>query len=261
MKKFAAALALVALAGAANAQTLLVDAGPFSTSQTFSSGNYVAGSEFTIADSVTVVALGFIDVEGDGLIASHQVFLWDATTQVQLATVTVTPTSPTFPSASTGQWFIEDLASPVTIPAGVYRVVGDVTVESNALSNDKISPAGATLTAGYVRTDFPSGGFGYPNLSFGSEAVRATALAGDPQPACEPDLTTGAIAGVPGYGVPNGVLNNDDFFYYLALFAANDLRADLTTGAIAGVPGYGVPNGILNNDDFFYYLALFAAGC
>ena len=85
--------------------------------------------------------------------------------------------------------------------------------------------------------------------------------AGGGAPTCEPDLTTGAIAGVPGYGVPNGVLNNDDFFYYLALFAANDLRADLTTGAIAGVPGYGVPNGILNNDDFFYYLALFAAGC
>ncbi|MEZ6232962.1 MAG: GC-type dockerin domain-anchored protein [Phycisphaerales bacterium] len=31
--------------------------------------------------------------------------------------------------------------------------------------------------------------------------------------------------------------------------------------AIAGQPGYGVPNGIINNDDFFYYLALFAAGC
>ncbi|MEZ6233240.1 MAG: GC-type dockerin domain-anchored protein [Phycisphaerales bacterium] len=78
---------------------------------------------------------------------------------------------------------------------------------------------------------------------------------------CPADLTTGAIAGQPGYGVPNGVLNNDDFFYYLALFAANDLAADLTTGAIAGQPGYGVPNGIINNDDFFYYLALFAAGC
>ncbi|MEZ6235889.1 MAG: GC-type dockerin domain-anchored protein [Phycisphaerales bacterium] len=86
-------------------------------------------------------------------------------------------------------------------------------------------------------------------------------VAGGPAPTCEPDLTTGAIAGQPGYGVPNGMLNNDDFFYYLALFAANDLRADLTTGAIAGQPGYGVPNGILNNDDFFYYLALFAAGC
>ncbi|MEZ6232773.1 MAG: GC-type dockerin domain-anchored protein [Phycisphaerales bacterium] len=81
-------------------------------------------------------------------------------------------------------------------------------------------------------------------------------------PSCEPDLTTGAISGQPGYGVPNGVLNNDDFFYYLAQFAAGNLaEADLTTGAIAGQPGYGVPNGILNNDDFFYYLAIFAAGC
>ncbi|MEZ6234983.1 MAG: GC-type dockerin domain-anchored protein [Phycisphaerales bacterium] len=81
-------------------------------------------------------------------------------------------------------------------------------------------------------------------------------------PTCEPDLTTGAIAGLPGYGVPNGVLNNDDFFYYLAQFAAGNVAvADLTTGAIAGQPGYGVPNGVINNDDFFYYLAIFAAGC
>ncbi|MCB9841235.1 MAG: hypothetical protein H6809_06270 [Phycisphaeraceae bacterium] len=255
------ALAVAALAGAANAQQLLVDAGPSSTIQAFSSGNYVAGTEFTVADSVTVVALGFIDVEGDGLIASHQVFLWDASTQAQLATVTVTPTSPTFPSASSGQWFIENLAQPVDIPAGVYRVVGDVVVESNALSNDKISPAGATLTSGYVRTDFPNGGFGYPNLSFSSQAVRATALAGDPGPACEPDLTTAAVPGQPGFGVPNGILNNDDFFYYLFIFSNNDPAADLTTTAIPGTPGYGVPNGIVNNDDFFYYLAIFSAGC
>ncbi|MEZ6233363.1 MAG: YncE family protein [Phycisphaerales bacterium] len=79
---------------------------------------------------------------------------------------------------------------------------------------------------------------------------------------CQPDLTTTAIAGTPGYGVPNGVLNNDDFFYYLAQFAAGNLGvADLTTTAIAGQPGYGVPNGILNNDDFFYFLTIFAAGC
>ena len=81
-------------------------------------------------------------------------------------------------------------------------------------------------------------------------------------PSCPPDLTTTAIPGSPGYGVPNGVLNNDDFFYYLAQFAAGNLAVcDLTTTAIPGSPGYGVPNGILNNDDFFYYLAIFAAGC
>ncbi|MEZ6234477.1 MAG: GC-type dockerin domain-anchored protein [Phycisphaerales bacterium] len=79
---------------------------------------------------------------------------------------------------------------------------------------------------------------------------------------CQPDLTSGAVAGQPGYGVPNGVVNNDDFFYYLAQFANGNVAvADLTTGAVAGMPGYGVPNGIINNDDFFYYLAIFAAGC
>ena len=78
---------------------------------------------------------------------------------------------------------------------------------------------------------------------------------------CEPDLTTGAIPGQPGFGVPNGVLNNDDFFYYLTIFSNNDPAADLTTGAIPGQPGYGVPNGVVHNDDFFYYLRIFSAGC
>jgi plastocyanin len=81
-------------------------------------------------------------------------------------------------------------------------------------------------------------------------------------PLCRPDLTTGAVPGQAGYGVPNAVLNNEDFFYYLAQFAAGNVGvADMTTGAIAGAPGYGVPNGIINNDDFFFYLAIFAAGC
>ncbi len=79
---------------------------------------------------------------------------------------------------------------------------------------------------------------------------------------CIPDLTTTAIPGSPGYGVPNGIVNNDDFFYFLSQFAAGNLAvADLTTTAIPGSPGYGVPNGVLNNDDFFYFLSQFAAGC
>jgi hypothetical protein len=74
--------------------------------------------------------------------------------------------------------------------------------------------------------------------------------------------TSTAIAGQTGYGSPNGVVNNDDFFYFLAHFAAGNLAVcDMTTTAIAGQPGYGAPDGVLNNDDFFYYLALFAAGC
>ncbi len=81
-------------------------------------------------------------------------------------------------------------------------------------------------------------------------------------PACRPDLTTTAIPGSPGYGTPNGVLNNDDFFFYLSQFAAGNVAvADMTTTAIPGSPGYGVPNGVINNDDFFFYLSIFAAGC
>jgi len=90
-------------------------------------------------------------------------------------------------------------------------------------------------------------------------------------PACPADLTTSAIPGTPGYGVPNGILNNDDFFYYLSVFSSSigcgpggtpcGSPPDLTTTAIPGTPGYGVPDGALQNDDFFYYLSLFAAGC
>lgn len=79
---------------------------------------------------------------------------------------------------------------------------------------------------------------------------------------CRPDITATAVPGTPGYGLPNGTLNSDDFFYFLAQLAAGNLAvADLTTTAIPGTPGYGVPNGILTSDDFFYYLALYAAGC
>ena len=84
----------------------------------------------------------------------------------------------------------------------------------------------------------------------------------EPVTGCKPDLTTGAVPGQPGYGVPNGILNNDDFFYSPAEFSAGTVAVcDLTTCAVPGTPGYGVPNGVLNNDDFFYYLTLFSAGC
>ncbi|MEZ6234319.1 MAG: GC-type dockerin domain-anchored protein [Phycisphaerales bacterium] len=81
-------------------------------------------------------------------------------------------------------------------------------------------------------------------------------------PACRPDLTAGATPGQPGYGVPNGLLNSDDFFYFLAQYAAGNAQVcDLTATAVPGQPGYGVPNGVINSDDFFYYLGLYAAGC
>jgi hypothetical protein len=102
-------------------------------------------------------------------------------------------------------------------------------------------------------------GYGFNTATFRDEAVIWTRL--NPV-VCRPDLTTTAVPGSPGYGVPNSLVNNDDFFFYLAQFAGGNVAvADLTTTAVPGSPGYGVPNGVLNNDDFFFYLSLFAAGC
>ncbi|MCA9288812.1 MAG: PQQ-binding-like beta-propeller repeat protein [Phycisphaerales bacterium] len=92
--------------------------------------------------------------------------------------------------------------------------------------------------------------------------IDARAITLQSTPSCQPDLTTGSVPGAAGYGVPNGVVGNEDFFYYLAQFTAgNTAVADMTTSAIAGAPGYGVPDGVLNNEDFFYYLTIYAQGC
>lgn len=95
-----------------------------------------------------------------------------------------------------------------------------------------------------------------PNGNFVITEIRITKYP------CVADMSAGAIPNQPGYGVPDGLVNNDDFFYFLGEFAAGNLaRCDLTWGAVPATPGYGVPNGVLNNEDFFYFLALFAAGC
>lgn len=78
---------------------------------------------------------------------------------------------------------------------------------------------------------------------------------------CPADFTDTAIPGTPGYGIPNNIVNNDDFFVYLTLFSQGSWRADLTTTAIPGTPGFGDPDGMVTNDDFFYYLQEFINGC
>jgi hypothetical protein len=104
---------------------------------------------------------------------------------------------------------------------------------------------------------------GAPGFEARSPAMRLTLFCprGGCPSACPADLTASAVPSHPGFGYPDRLVNNDDFFFYLTLFSAGDARSDLTTGAVPGQPGYGVPNGQTSNDDFFYYLTLFAQGC
>ena len=162
----------------------------------------------------------------------------------------------------------------VLTPGSIVLPVGTT---STVLPDNSILIGGASPNGSYVVTfdlpfgavtglrleamDDPSLPFGGPgrhsqNGNFVLTELYVTALP------CKPDVSTGAVSGPPGFGVPNAIVNNDDFFYFLAQFAAGNLAvADLTTGAVPGQPGYGVPNGVLNNEDFFYFLAVFAAGC
>ncbi len=78
---------------------------------------------------------------------------------------------------------------------------------------------------------------------------------------CPADMTTTAIVGAPGYGIPNQTLSSDDFFYYLIQFVNGHWTADLTHSTLPGSFGYGVPDGFVTNDDFFYYTALYVLGC
>ncbi|MEZ6235586.1 MAG: GC-type dockerin domain-anchored protein [Phycisphaerales bacterium] len=103
-----------------------------------------------------------------------------------------------------------------------------------------VAPAGTQVGPVQHMALRAGGGVAAGSVAMGVDNVAVAYMT----PSCDADLTTTAIAGTPGYGVPNGVLDNNDFFYYLAQFAAgNAAVADLTTSAVPGSPGYGVPNG------------------
>jgi|GEM_PF-1719139 len=86
-----------------------------------------------------------------------------------------------------------------------------------------------------------------------------------PSVACSPAdvTTTGAGAGDPSYGVPDGAVTAADLNYFVNAYIAADLAvADVTTqGAGPGDPGYGVPDGIVTAADINYFVNLWVAGC
>ncbi len=71
---------------------------------------------------------------------------------------------------------------------------------------------------------------------------------------CRADYTGSSDPDAPSFGVPNGVVDGADFFYFLDLFAAWDEDADLTGPE-------GIPDGLIDSQDYFLYLELFASQC
>ncbi|MBX3364383.1 MAG: hypothetical protein KF866_06410 [Phycisphaeraceae bacterium] len=79
---------------------------------------------------------------------------------------------------------------------------------------------------------------------------------------CPADLSSSSDPNDPGYGVPDGVVDSSDFFFFLDQFAAGNLAiADMTGSSDPNDPSYGVPDGQIDAADFFYYLDIFVAPC
>ncbi len=79
--------------------------------------------------------------------------------------------------------------------------------------------------------------------------------------ACAVDITGSASPSSPSYLVPDGVVDAEDFFAFLGLFAAGDPRADISGSSSLASQDYLVPDGVIDAEDFFTFLSLFAAGC
>ncbi len=78
---------------------------------------------------------------------------------------------------------------------------------------------------------------------------------------CPADMTTSADPNDPGYGVPDGVVDVNDYAYFQALWDLADPRTDLTSSADPDDPAYAIPDGNVDLDDMFFFLDRFNEGC
>jgi len=69
-------------------------------------------------------------------------------------------------------------------------------------------------------------------------------------PNCDADLT-----GANNNGIPAGIIDASDFFFYQQAFADGRDIADLSSPTVPGAP-----DGIIDSTDFFYYMDQFELG-
>lgn len=127
------------------------------------------GWEFGLAAPVTVTQLGFYDVgpvdqstywptwigpDGDGLIANHDVAIWDVNSQNQMVSAVVTMSAPL------DQGFRWVSVSPTTLGAGTYRI-GALVNDNDWYFYDTATQTTASPVS-YVGGVYLLGGFAYP---------------------------------------------------------------------------------------------------
>ena len=112
------------------------------------------GLEFQVNSNITVTSLGFFDVGSDGLLASHEVGLWNSSGTL-LGSVTVTPGS-----TPDGGFYYEDLASQINLTSGnSYRIAAYVYGDGFVYSSS-INTTHPSITFGFSYQGSP--GFTFP---------------------------------------------------------------------------------------------------
>jgi PEP-CTERM motif-containing protein len=140
---------------------------------TYQGGGQIVGAIFTAQTAQTFNSLGFIDLNNttpqsglpDGLLASYEVGIWNATTQTLLATTLVTPASPLVFDG--GVMFHYAPIPAVTIPAGQQFVVAALLpvtpLDPWRINDIHVNTPGITGPGTGRFTTYTPGSYPYPN--------------------------------------------------------------------------------------------------
>ncbi len=136
-----------------------------------------------------------------------------------------------------GYAYSVDLDPPFVVPATEEMWISVVALLARGGGVDE-PQWGWVAAATFTNPPFAHQWFFSPgNFTQQSNDVSFVLSEGSAAPTCPPDLNG------------DGVVDADDFFLFLQLFAAGDPRADFNN------------DGVIDADDFFAFLSAFAAGC